>query len=244
MRSGGAIVIEVQSRSSDITAQGRDRGPLQTLAGDLAGPEERYRTLFETMPMGIVHYDADGSVLGVNRAAGEILGIDLAAVRTWPVVPAGQTIREDGSPIPREEMPVPKALRTGQVVADVMVGVRHAKTGELRWVRVTAVPDARDEHGRPSRAYAVFTDLTEQRRTETALQQSTTLLGRLRDANVLGVVVAGVHRVYEANDAYLDMIGYQRDDLEAGRLTWQHISPPEWAGVQDKALGELQRTGV
>src|SRR5262249_24812794 len=154
--------------------------------------------------------DADGSVIDVNRAAGEILGIDLATAMTWSVVLAGQTIREDGSPVPREELPVPKALRTGQVVADTMIGVRHEKTGELRWVRVTAVPDARDEHGRPTRAYAIFTDLTEQRRTEAALQQSTALLGRLRDANVLGVVVAGVHRVYEANDAYLDMIGYQR----------------------------------
>src|SRR5690349_15940961 len=88
MRSGGAIVIEVQSRSSDdVTAQGRDRGLLNALAGDLATSEERYRTLFETMPMGIVHYDADGSVLGANRAAREILGIDLAGARTWPVVP-------------------------------------------------------------------------------------------------------------------------------------------------------------
>jgi PAS domain S-box-containing protein len=244
MRFGGAIVIEVQSRSSGVPAQGRGPGPLNALAGDLATSEERYRTLFETMPMGIVHYDADGSVIGLNRAAGEILGIDLAATRTWPVVPVGQTIREDGSPIPHEELPVTRALRTGQVVADTMAGVRNAKTGELRWVRVTAVPDAYDEHGRPSRAYAIFTDLTEQRRTEAALQQSTTLLGRLRDANVLGVVVADVHRVYEANDAYLDMIGYQRDDLEAGRLTWRNISPPEWEGAQDKALGELQRTGV
>jgi PAS domain S-box-containing protein len=245
MRSGGAIAIEVQPRSSDdVTAQGRDRGPLNALAGDLATSAERYRTLFETMPMGVVHYDADGSVIGANRAAGEILGIDLAAVRTWPVVLVGQTIREDGSPVPREELPVIKALRTGQVVANTLAGVKHAKTGELRWVRVTAVPDARDEHGRPTRAYGIFTDVTEQRRTETALQQSTALLGRLRDANVLGVVVAGVHRVYDANDAYLDMIGYQRDDLEAGRLTWPEISPPEWADVQDKALGELQRTGV
>lgn len=244
MRSGGAIVIEMQSRSSGVTAQGRDRGPLKGLAGDLATSEERYRTLFETMPMGIVHYDADGSVIGANQAAGEILGMDLAAAETWPIVPAGQAIHEDGSPIPHEELPVIKALRTGQVVDDTMADVRHAKTGELRWVRVTAVPDARDEHGRPSRAYAILTDLTEQRRTQAALQQSTALLGRLRDANVLGVVVAGVHRVYEANDACLDMIGYQRADLEAGRVTWRNISPPDWASVQDKALGELRRTGV
>lgn len=194
--------------------------------------------------MGIVHYGADGSVIGANRAASEILGIDLAAARSWPVVPEGQAVREDGSPFPLDELPVPVALRTGEIVADTVAGVRHAKTGELRWVRITAVPDARDTRGRPSRAYAIFIDLTEQRRTEAALRQSTTLLGRLREANVLGVVVLGEDQVYEANDAYLDIIGYNRDDLEAGRIAWQKITPPGWTEVQDKAMRQLRQTGA
>ena len=209
-------------------------GRLDALAGD-ATSEERYRTLFETMPQGVVHYDADGSIIGVNPAASEILGLDLAAVTSWPVVPQGRAVREDGSPFPPEDLPVPVALRTGEIVAGVVVGVRHGRTGELRWVRVTAVPDARDDQGRPSRAYAIFTDLTEQRRTEAALRQSNALLGRLREANVLGVVVVGEHRVYEANDAYLGIIGYSRDDLEAGRVRLAEDHP---AGV-----GQRRRQG-
>lgn len=119
-------------------------GPMSTLAGN-ATSGERYRTLFETMPQGVVHYDRDGSVIGVNPAASEILGIDLTAVASWPVVPQGDAIREDGSRFPMNELPVPVALRTGQIVPDVVVGVRHRRTGERRWVRVTAVPDARDD---------------------------------------------------------------------------------------------------
>jgi PAS domain S-box-containing protein len=148
----------------------RLRPDQEALAGDLAASEDRYRTLFETMPVGIVHYDADGSVIGANKAAGEILGLDLGRAKTWPVVAQGRTVREDGSPLPHGDLPVPQALRTGRVVADMIIGVTDAKTGGLRWVKTTAVPDARDEHGRPSRAYAVFTDLTEQRKTEAALR--------------------------------------------------------------------------
>lgn len=230
--------------AADVTVHVRDRDRLEALAGSLATSEERYRTLFETMPQGVVHYDADGSVIGVNAAASEILGMDLTAVKSWPVVPEGQAVREDGSPFPPQDLPVPVALRTGEIVSDVVAGVRHGRTGELRWVRITAVPDARDEHGRPSRAYAIFTDLTEQRRTEAALRQSTALLGRLREANVLGVVVVGEHRVYEANDAYLDIIGYSREDLEAGRIAWRKITPPKWASAEDKAIEQLRRTGA
>ena len=230
--------------AADATADARNRDRLEALAGSLATSEERYRTLFETMPQGVVHYDADGSIIGMNPAASEILGMDLTAVTSWPVVPEGQAVREDGSPFPAEDLPVSVALRTGEIVTGVVAGVRHGRTGELRWVGITAVPDARDDQGRPSRAYAIFTDLTEQRRTEAALRQSTVLLGRLREANVLGVVVVDEHRVYEANDAYLDIIGYSRDDLEAGRIAWRKITPPEWAGAGDKAVDQLRRTGA
>ena len=241
---GGRIVIEVTRRGKDVPAQSRGRDSLEALAGDLAASEERYRTLFETMPLGIVHYDADGSVIGANQAAGDILGLDFETATTWPVLPRGQTVRVDGSPFAAGELPVAMALRDGRVVTDVVAGVRHGVTGELRWVQVTAVPDARDQAGQPSRAYAIFTDQTAQRQTEAALEQSTALLGRLRETNVLGVVVAVEERVTEANDAFLDLVGYSREDLEAGRVTPASVTPADYAPAVERALRELRRTGA
>jgi serine phosphatase RsbU (regulator of sigma subunit) len=163
MAPGGAVVeIPLSRQSSDrLDAPARDATPH-------ASPQERYRTLFETMPHGVIHYDADGSIIGVNPAASAMLGVDLAWVTSWPVVPQGRAVRENGSPFPTEDLPVSVALRTGEIVAGVIAGVRHGRTGELHWVRITAVPDAWDDQGRPSRAYAIFTDLTDQRRTEQA----------------------------------------------------------------------------
>ena len=59
-----------------------------------------------------------------------------------------------------------RALRTGEIVRDVVMGCQDARTGELRWLQVTAVPDSLDDDGRPQRVYAMFRDLTEQRRAE------------------------------------------------------------------------------
>src|SRR6201996_5463328 len=115
-------MVDVQRHGGTAAIPVQDRDPLEALTGDLAASEERYRTLFETMPMGIVHYDADGSVIGANKAAGEILGLDLARAKTWPVVAQGRAAREAGSPLPRGDLPVPRALRTGQAVADAIVG--------------------------------------------------------------------------------------------------------------------------
>jgi PAS domain S-box-containing protein len=236
-------MIPTQRDSNDVAADASDGRPLGAPLRDLVASEERYRTLFETLPMGIVLYDCAGSIIGANPAASEILGLDLTAATSWPIAPQRQVLREDGSPCPRGELPVFVALRKGQVVADTTLGVPHRKSGELRWVRVTAVPDARDEQGHPSRVYAIVVDLTEQRRTEAALRHGTALLGRLRDANLLGVVDMDEHQVHEANDAYLDIIGYNREDLEAGRIAWPKITPPDWVPAQRKALEQLRQTG-
>ena len=240
--SGG--VSGVLLYGTDVTAHVRDRRRLEELAERLAITEERYRTLFETLPSGVIHYNADGSILGANPAAAEIIGLAPDAITSWPLIQARRAVHEDGTPFEPADVPVMVALRTGEVVADVVVGLVHGHTGELRWLRVTAVPDARDEQGRPQRAYAILTDVTEQRRAEAAVRQNNRLLGRLREANVLGVVVASETGVHEANDAFLDIIGRTRDDLESGRISWRAITPPQWAATDDDALAQLRRTGA
>ena len=223
---------------------GRGRRRLAVLAERLAVTEDRYRTLFETLPVGVVHYNADGSILGANPKAGEILGLEIESMISWPFEWTRGAIQEDGSPLRPDDYPVIIALRTGRVVADVVIGQPHARTGELRWLSVTAVPDARDQQGRPQRAYAMVSDITEERRAHAAIREGSRLLGRLRDANVLGVVESTEDGMQDANDAYLDIIGYSRADLEAGRADWHAITPAQWAASDADAVDQLRRTGT
>ena len=244
VRDETGAVAGVLLFGTDVSDHVRDRRRLEELAGRLARSEERYRTLFETLPAGALYYSADGSILNANPAAGRILGFELPEMTTWPLPTMRQAVHEDGTPVRPEDYPLARVLRTGEVVPEAVLGLPHRRTGELRWLRVTAVPDARDQQGRPQRAYALLTDITEQRRAEAVLRESAHLLGRLREANVLGVVVAGEEGIEEANDAFLDIVGYTRDDLESGRLTWDVITPPEWAQVDDDAVEQLRRTGA
>jgi PAS domain S-box-containing protein len=69
-------------------------------------------------------------------------------------------------------------------------------------------------------------------------------LFRLVDANIIGVATCDADgRILEANDAYLDMLGYSRDELTSGRLGWRELTPPEWDDVSMKAVAEIQATG-
>ena len=52
---------------------------------------------------------------------------------------------------------------------------------------------------------------------------------RLVEANIIGVFIGDLDgRIVEANDAFLRIVGYDREDLVAGRLRWTEMTPPEW----------------
>jgi len=81
-------------------------------------------------------------------------------------------------------------------------------------------------------------------RMETVLEENTSLLNRLRDANVLGVVVSTEQCAFDANDAYLDIIGYSREDLDAGLIYFEAITAPGYADRDREAFEEMVATGA
>jgi PAS domain S-box-containing protein len=65
----------------------------------------------------------------------------------------------------------------------------------------------------------------------------------LVDANVLGVTISDADYVLEANDAWLQITGHTRAELESGQLSWRAITPPEWAPGDDRAMEQLAGRG-
>ncbi|CAB3809338.1 Adaptive-response sensory-kinase SasA [Paraburkholderia ultramafica] len=67
---------------------------------------------------------------------------------------------------------------------------------------------------------------------------------RLVDANIIGIIVWNLDGdVLEANDAFLRMVGYEREDLVTGRVRWTDLTPPEWRERDERARAELGKTG-
>src|SRR5262249_58982270 len=50
--------------------------------------------------------------------------------------------------------------------------------------------------------------------------------------------------VVTANDEFLRMLQYERDDVAAGRLRWTELTPPEWRERDECAVAELRSTGT
>jgi PAS domain S-box-containing protein len=68
---------------------------------------------------------------------------------------------------------------------------------------------------------------------------------RLVDANIIGIFLWDFDgRILEANDAFLHMVGYDREDLVAGRLRWTDLTPAEWLDLDvQQFVPKLKMTG-
>lgn len=78
-----------------------------------------------------------------------------------------------------------------------------------------------------------------------ALQRSEARFRRLIESNVIGIIFSRTDgSIVDANDAFLQIVGYDRADLEAGNINWQTMTPPEYTHLNEVAVTELANTGA
>jgi len=81
-------------------------------------------------------------------------------------------------------------------------------------------------------------DITERKTSEDKIR-------RLVEAGILGIFIANVEdQIVEANQAFLQMLQYERHDLVSGRLRWTDLTPPEMHERDRGALTQALATGV
>jgi PAS domain S-box-containing protein len=76
-----------------------------------------------------------------------------------------------------------------------------------------------------------------------AASESERRLRLLTEGGVVGVIVADEHRILEANDAFLALVGRDRAELEAGTLAWVDMTPPEHLRASAAALAQVREAG-
>ena len=77
------------------------------------------------------------------------------------------------------------------------------------------------------------------------LQERETKVRRLVELNIIGILIANIDgHVQEANQAFLQIVGYDQADLAAGLLHRSALTPPEWHERDARAVAELVTTGT
>ncbi|HEX7261948.1 MAG TPA: PAS domain S-box protein [Luteolibacter sp.] len=190
----------------------------------LRSSEERYRALFDCAPDGIIITDLGSNCLDVNASICRMLGRS----------------REEMVGLHASQIMIQSEIRH---IAPAVHEIQSKSDYKREWqfqrkdgstfpaeVIATLMPDGN--------LLAMVRDVTERKRSEGRFRQ-------LVDCNAQGVMFRKVTgEITSANDAFLQIVGYSREDLEAGLLDWIGLTPGEYAGLDRRSLEEIADHGV
>ena len=178
-------------------------------------------------------WDIDGNTVSWSPQVFEILGRD-------PALGAPQDLEQQGplfdaaSGVVLQEH-VRRAIATGEEQSYELVVPRPG--GARAYVQAMAVPKT-DETGRVVSLYGTIQDISARKKTEARLR-------RLIDSNAQGVFFWNRNGdVTGANDVFLHMVGSTSDDVDAGRVSWTAMTPPEYADLDRHAFRQIAATGT
>jgi diguanylate cyclase (GGDEF)-like protein/PAS domain S-box-containing protein len=156
---------------NDLALAVTDALELRRVNARLAAAEEEVRNeqrllteTFAALEDGVVVQDDSGQVVAANSSAARILGLttDQLLGRS-SMDPRWRAVHPDGSDFPGATHPMPMALRHGQPISNVVMGVHHPD-GKLVWLSINARPLFRDGERKPYAAVGSFSDISEQQR--------------------------------------------------------------------------------
>lgn len=186
--------------------------------------EARYRTLFEYAPDGILITDASARYLDANPSMCRMFGYT----------------REEMLQLrPADTLAHEELERIGPALSEIKTGADHHEEWQCRRkngkgfgaeVMATMMPDGN--------LLVMARDITDRKRADTRFR-------RLVDSNAQGVLFWDVKGdISEANDAFLEVVGYTREDLKAGCLNWTDMTPREFAALDRLGIEEIAKTGT
>ncbi|NHC36261.1 PAS domain S-box protein [Scytonema millei VB511283] len=200
--------------------------------------EERYRLVLEAANDGVWDWYCTTDEVYCNDRLLEIIGVERAEFTHTPTALLDLIHPED---LPEIKTVVRNHLLHGDK-CEAEFRMLHS-SGEYRHC-VARGKAQRDARGYPYRMSGIVSDITESRRLDAALKASESRFQRLAETNIVGVILTKLSgEIIEANQAFLQMVGYTQQDLKAGKLHWQKMTPPEYAEQNRLVVEQLRTAG-
>ena len=203
--------------------------------------EEKYRSLFETMVLGVVFQDSKGKIISANPAAEQILGLTIDQMKgRTSTDPRWKSIHEDGSEFAGTDHPAMVSLETGKKVKNIVMGVFDPKNEMTRWININATPLYKKEGKTPYQVYTTFEEIKERQEHKETLDQSQKLLHDIINGFPSIIFVKDVEgRFLIINNKLEELLGVKNEELK-GKTDYDIFSKEiaEYYRVNDQKVLE------
>jgi PAS domain S-box-containing protein len=232
-----ATILALVSGQIDavVDASGQTLMLLSNAQDALRTSEQQYRQIVEATSDGILKLDDAARIVFVNQRFAEMLGYETREV-------IGKSLFDLKSPAAKVIGAETLEQRLEGATGDFDATLRH-KSGSNISVNV-ACSLLLDANGQATGKLAVVRDVTARKRLESAQLEAELRFRRIFDSGIAGITVANLSGVVsEANDTFLAMVGYTREELRSGRVNWAHMTPVDWQAASSAALQEVHANG-
>jgi PAS domain S-box-containing protein len=206
---------------ASIHANSRPDSRERPLDESIHDPSEdaRFRALADAIPQLAWMTDASGWIYWYNQRWFDYTGTTLEEMQGW----GWQKVHHPDH-VQRVTERIQRSFDTGEPWEDTFP--LRARDGVYRWFLSRALP-IRDNDGNIGGWLGTNTDITDRLEAEQALRESEERFG---NALEIETVVVSFFKtggeITGANDAFLRMTGYRHEDVAAGRLRWDELTPP------------------
>jgi len=234
--------VPVDGEVTEIVGSSRDITDRKERERDLKRQTDRLERVLETSPIGITFVDPDGTIAHVNPRAEEVLGLSESAItdRTYDDL-EWKIVDEGGDPIPGDDLPFGRVMETGEPVFDYQHGIERPD-GSERWLSINSAP-LWSPDGEIAGVVNAIRDITERRERKRALRAERDRLSALfenaRSAIVRYELDGHGCFAHDANAAFLDVFGYDREEVLGARLE-ELIVPPERTAGRKEVIERLR----
>ena len=217
-----------QERVAALKNEQAARKQAEETAHVLLSANARITNILESITDAFVAFDLNWNYTYLNHKALDLLGKSQVEL-------LGKNIRD----LFPNAVELPSYKMAAKALAE-KVTVEYEEFVPLlnKWLKVRCYPS-------DSGLSAYIQDVSDRKQAESALKASEEKLRMLAESNLIGIIFGDVDGgISEANNEFLRMVGYRREQLQRGELRWTDITPPEYLPLDESSIAEAKTKGV
>lgn len=209
---------------------------------ELGVQRARVDAILTAIPVGLLVAEPSGKILEGNEELDRIFRHKLRYSEDTEAHAEYIAFHPDGRQVQGNEYPLPRAMAQDKVFRNERYLYQRGD-GTKAWISLSAAP-VKDASGKILGGVVAVSDIDELVHAHEAAERNRERLETMMDRASVGIAVGDLQGGLKyANETLLKWIGYSKQEMLAGEVRWDQLTPAQYADKDEIAVKQLQERG-